>query len=537
MTIRVLKCPRHDPPLLVYPPMLRTLVPPLRIFGFDLLVAIGLLRWGLHYQRREVQLLLEARGIEISEGEISALGTEFLLRFYLLHRSRTNRIRHLLASGPGQVFHADGTMDQGSEVVFTVMEGLTGIVLDSFLLPHEGRAEVAGALRAVKERFGVPHGLVRDFATNVRDAMDEVFPGVPQGGCHVHFVRVLGSKLFDGSYGPFRNQVLDTRALARLLDLGRRVAADAAGGLLERAVNAWISCEIAYLEEPRQRPSRYPFELPYLECVSRALRVEKRVRRVVRALGARDVSLRHLRDLDDLLGKALLPAVGRSYPKLAKAEEWYGQARDALRLSRASLSASEPPAWRPTREARAAYLEALARIEGESVLLGEDYRGIAGIIRRVSGAHVEELFAEVRGKDGKELPFRRENNLQESCHRWSRMNIRRRTGRGKTAREMALYGPLLAVFSNLFNEEYVEGVLGDVGVLARELQAFPQVEVEALRERMRGGVRGRAPSMEASEWEERSEELVGILEGSGEVAGAALQGWLKKVQGEALTED
>lgn len=532
-----MRCLRHEPPLLVYPSMLRTLVPPLRTYGFDIMVAIGILRWGLHLQRREVRLLLEARGIEISDGEVSALGIEFLLRFYLFHQSRSARIRQLLDSRPGTVFHADGTMDHGSEVVFTVMEGLTEIVLDSSLLPHEGKTEVAEALRGVRERFGAPDGLVRDLSPNVRDAMSEVFPGVPQNGCHVHFVRDLGGKLFDGSYGRFKDAVLDTKVFARLLDLGRRVSSDPATSLLERAVNAWIAREIVFIQAPRLKASRFPIILPYLECVSLAYRAELRVRRLVRALGSRNVSLRQLREVDDLLEKKLLPAIRLSYPLLATASQWYGLARHALRLSRTPLSASEPQEWLPADKARAQYLEALDRIEEESSRLGDDYRAIAGTIREFSRKHIDELFARVLAKDGSELRFRRENNIEESRHRWSRMNIRRRTGRGKTAREMTLFGPLLAVFSNLFNRAYVEAVLADVWCLAREFQAFPDNEVEGLRRKMqRCTKRGADPLVEEG-WEQRSEELLAILESSACEGEQALEGWLKNLQDPVLTDD
>jgi hypothetical protein len=51
------------------------------------IIAIGFLRWLFDYQREEIQLLLEGRGVNILTGEISILSEEFLLRFYVLHKN------------------------------------------------------------------------------------------------------------------------------------------------------------------------------------------------------------------------------------------------------------------------------------------------------------------------------------------------------------------------------------------------------------------------------------------------------------------
>jgi hypothetical protein len=72
--------------------------------------------------------------------------------------------------------------------------------------------------------------------------------------------------------------------------------------------------------------------------------------------------------------------------------------------------------------------------------------------------------------EGEILDVVRHNALEELNHRWSRMHIRRRTGRSKTTKEMTKYGALLAVLSNLENEDYVKTVLCDVDDFVRELQ-------------------------------------------------------------------
>ena len=70
------------------------------------------------------------------------------------------------------------------------------------------------------------------------------------------------------------------------------------------------------------------------------------------------------------------------------------------------------------------------------------------------------------------------NAPEERGHRWSRMHIRRRTGRSRTTKEMEKYGALLAVLSNLENEVYAKEVLADVTDFAYEMQNITSEEIK-----------------------------------------------------------
>jgi len=73
------------------------------------MIAIGFLRRLFNYQREEIQLLLEGRGIHISTGEISYLSEEFLLRFYVLHKKHSLKMMKLFEKNCGYILHLDGT--------------------------------------------------------------------------------------------------------------------------------------------------------------------------------------------------------------------------------------------------------------------------------------------------------------------------------------------------------------------------------------------------------------------------------------------
>ncbi|MBW6471024.1 MAG: hypothetical protein K0A90_07370, partial [Methanosarcinaceae archaeon] len=113
----------------------------------------------------------------------------------------------------------------------------------------------------------------------------------------------------------------------------------------------------------------------------------------------------------------------------------------------------------------------------------------------IRGFHIYGIFVSMRfsykilctncNDEGEILDVVRHNALEELNHRWSRMHIRRRTGRSKTTKEMTKYGDLLAVLLNLENEDYVKTVLGDVDDFVRELQNVTDEELKEARQLIR----------------------------------------------------
>ena len=79
--------------------------------------------------------------------------------------------------------------------------------------------------------------------------------------------------------------------------------------------------------------------------------------------------------------------------------------------------------------------------------------------------HRAELLSPVIGKEGNTINVVRHNGIEEIGHRWSRMHIRRRTGRSQTEREMGMFGALTAVLSNMENKYYIDRVLSGIDFL------------------------------------------------------------------------
>ncbi|EQD57508.1 hypothetical protein B1B_08767, partial [mine drainage metagenome] len=82
LNVHARKCPDHGE---TNRNVLNTLVNG-SLFDPAVIIAVGLLRFMLDYQREEIQILLESRGYPGPTGEIFNLSRKFLLRFYCIHR-------------------------------------------------------------------------------------------------------------------------------------------------------------------------------------------------------------------------------------------------------------------------------------------------------------------------------------------------------------------------------------------------------------------------------------------------------------------
>ena len=131
----------------------------------------------------------------------------------------------------------------------------------------------------------------------------------------------------------------------------------------------------------------------------------------------------------------------------------------------------------------------LTDINKEGEASGGELLQAARQITKNCRKHANELFVEVKDNSGNVVEIMRDNNIEERSHRWSRMHIRRRTGRTRTTNEMAQYGALTAIFSNLENETYVNDILSDVKDFIRELQDITPEEIHRSRELIRPYVR------------------------------------------------
>jgi hypothetical protein len=456
--------------------ILEAIVPKKSDFDIKIMIAVGLLRWMMDYQREEIQLLLQARGVDISTGEISTLSERFLLSFYCIQKRHTADLRSAVSQ---YVLHLDGTGEAGKEIVFMAKEGKSGITIDARSMPSESVGYIVPFLKDVKEKMGDPLAIVRDMSESIHMAASEVFLGILQLICHYHFVRALGDTVFS-DYIEFRNLVVKTKALASV----SKIRADAGGFGMRRAEALWVGVASEYISYPRELRSKFPFALPYVEVVGRCMEVRGLAGRIVTWNMSNNVYCAPLMELCVALDTVTKNEdVKTGYCAFQKLWEWFELVRNALRVSRDmnSDTTKEPVS---VDNIRKDFVSAINEVSYQGDKCDEYLKRKSLIFKKYADSHIDELVAPVIDCDGKNVDVVRHNGVEEIGHRWSRMHIRRRTGRSQTSAEMAMYGPLLAVLSNIENEAYIEKLLNKVD-FAGEISSVSKKELEEARKLIR----------------------------------------------------
>ena len=492
-TIRFRYCKEHGSFNESLVSLVNRICPAGRNFDSKVMVAIGILRWFFDYQREEIRTILLSRGIHISTGEISNLSEEFLLRFYALHKRHIPQMKALFEKRGGVRLHLDGTGEAGNEIVFMAKEGETGITMDAQIIPTESKKYVKAFLQALNSLYGTPIVVVRDMSKQIREAVTEVFPEAPQQICHYHFVNNLGKRIFKEKYAAFRKSIVEMRILSQLKKMKEQICAKvclAFENVLVGAEHKWIALAIEHLLISRDRSSNYPFVLPYLEIMNRILEVKNLNKRILAWNTSHNLDICEIiefsKKLDALTSNAI---VNTQYASLKKIWSWFEKVRTTLKVGRHLSQNGSETAPTKAKKMKEDMETILTEIDKEGEASGGELLQAARQITKNCRKHENELFVEVKDNSGNVVEIMRDNNIEERSHRWSRMHIRRRTGRTRTTNEMAQYGALTAIFSNLENETYVNEILSDVRDYIRELQDITPEELHRSRELIRPYIR------------------------------------------------
>ncbi len=354
--------------------------------GFDprVTIAIGILRWLMDYQVSEIRIIMESSRISISTGEISNLSREFLIRFYVIHR------RHLKDLDiKNYVLNLDGTGESGDEIVFMAKDGLSGITLDSTVMPSENSKYIIPFLQDIKGVFGDPMAAMRDMGTAIKESVSEVFPGTLQLICHYHFVKDLGKAVF-GNYPDLRSAMIYTNDLAYIsgIELPENVEG------VEYAENLWIAIAAEYILYPRTIPSKFPFVLPYFEVLKRCIEIEGMLVSIIRWNAFNLKLIKPVSDIYKMVREITHdPIVMENYRIITRAWSWFENVREALKVSR-ELSSSESSSKPVNIEAIGEDLNmAISEIMNEGKSTGGELERISRIFRNRVEDHREELLS------------------------------------------------------------------------------------------------------------------------------------------------
>jgi len=182
---------------------LNVLVPPHGNYVYDIIIEVGLRRFQSHRQNQEIQKEIENRyGLVLPESSINELADRFLDYFAAVHYAKASVIGQMLNDSGGYVSHFDGTCEVGTDIFFTAIDEISGIVLLTSRMPTENINDIKDLLKECRKLFGVPLATMRDLSNNIALARNEVFDNdnVPDLICQYHFLENVGKALFKKTY-------------------------------------------------------------------------------------------------------------------------------------------------------------------------------------------------------------------------------------------------------------------------------------------------------------------------------------------------
>jgi hypothetical protein len=485
------------------------LVPAGSVYGYDVEVFVGLMRFVHHGQREEIRTRLRAEhGLDLSSGEVSALALRFLRHLEALQGANAGRIRQALAADGGYPLHVDATGEDGRGTLFVAYAGWRSWVLGAWKLPTERADAIAPCLQTVLGHYGEPCAVVRDLGRAMTEAVREALAGLPAPppvlACHQHFLRDIGTDLLKDDYDrlrdAFRNFGIRSQLSALVRDLGRRLGPQ--GPALRAAVTLWAeqpsaqpfpagAAGLAVIRALAQwaldyahagRHQGFPFDRPYLAlyerclAVSRACAVFQRQNRPDRSASARLQQVR--RTLDPLHAEVAFRQITR---RMAVSCQLFDELRAVLRLDRDPPAASSPDSAIPGDSVSAlediehsfgAYVARLRRRRATPRLNRDERRALDLILSHLD-RHALFLWGHaLRGHDGTVRLVARTNNALEGFFHGLKHAERRRSGRKVLTQDFEGLPAAAALAHNLTRPDYVALVCGSLQALPERFSAL-----------------------------------------------------------------
>lgn len=275
---------------------LQSLVPKGGTFGFDVIVYVGFSLFVHCRNNQETMACLAAKNVFISEREISYLGRKFIIYLALAHRQSQPILREFLTERGGYILHVDGTCEGDSPNLFCGLDGLSELVLDTVKIASEKKEHLIPFFRDIKEKYGEPRALVHDMGKGIVNAVEEVFPGIPDFICHFHFLRDIGKDLLLDDYTALQKRLRKLKLrptlrrqaayLAQKIDPDYQdingIIASLQRGSLQSSHIEHIPMILTYVlihwifEYPKQSNGYgFPFDRPYLDFYRRLQHVHQ----------------------------------------------------------------------------------------------------------------------------------------------------------------------------------------------------------------------------------------------------------------------
>jgi len=393
-----------------------------------------------------------------------------------MHHKHIDKLKERFSKNGGMIIHVDATDENGGNAVFQIKEEKTNITLFAESMISEKEEHISPIFQRFKANFGNPIAIVRDMGSAIINSCNKEFPNIPQQICHYHFIRALGKRIFDDIYTKFKSAISKSKILRDLTCLRKYIKLKLTTSSIifkERHALYWLHLLIDYIHSPIKNIKDYPFQMAYKEFYERIIEanysfLSKDIHNCGSCIKILQLSTltKHVHEL--IKNKK----IQEYFSTIEQLWEWYIEIREIMGLMRKELNESKILTQEKIEKMKEDLTELLDKIQNKGKELGGLFLQKSDLIANYFQERWDELFIELKDKNGNYIPIHRDNNIDERAHRWIRMRIRRRTGKNRTQLEMYQIGALLALFSNLYNKEYRDIICNGIDNLAKEFSTL-----------------------------------------------------------------
>jgi hypothetical protein len=473
---------------------LRRLTPVRSPYSFDLLVRIGRLRYCKHLQIGEIQAEIGRVGLFIPRSTLQRLCIRFLRYYIAVHLESMSLLAEQVRMNGGYVLQVDGSQNHGRGTLLLVKDMISGFRLFASRFPSENKDDLVVLFRYLENVFGVPLVAIRDGGKGIVQALERVFPEVYQVYCHFHFLRALGSALFDRFHVRFKKMLngLGVKGKLRVLYIKVCKQRERDRSVFVSAVLDELIVLLEYVLKYKGEGLGYPFELQDLCFYEKCLLIEKPIQMLVTKCAKQYVYVKNLCMVKEALC-LLHPSskqgrqLQRDVARLQERKKWFDDARSALRWRNGPVPLSTQIKWneKDLQNARRGINDflSLLQVEKENKGISSSLKRGLVIIEDRFRTYKDNLLApniQIDTDHGKKIVvLERTNNSVEMDFRRCRRHVRRLQGNSDVEEVIQREGVGLSLLLNMNVSKYVKIVYGSWDCMGKR---FSKVDEKALEQ-------------------------------------------------------
>ena len=499
-------CPHCDNKQIYIPSEPQTLVPPFCNVGYDVLIYVGRQVYENYQTAKEISIALQNRNIILSDSEIYFLAKKFLTYLEVAHQQCRPGIKRLMQENNGYILHIDGTCDGRSPHIITVIDAISGFVLDSIKIATENSPQIIPMLRQIQTHFGQPLAVVSDMGSALILALATVFDQIPHFICHFHFLRDIGKDLLNHDYDVIRKRLKTSKISSQLhkrnrlfegkLNQSPHVAQqfletydqDNSNRMRESESSIIIYCQtlIQWALKGKNQGQGYgfPFDRSYLIFYQRLMIAYNSLREM--EINYRSNKPKQNKFVLQLI-KDIKPVVEDEYCQLSviallRKIEVFDEFRQVMRLA--------PVHGKKGLNDNGQIDEIKSIEQGVKTFYNglienpdhEDYKKMINQIKKYWGKLFADPIIVTMGTEKVKIQPQRTNNIMEQFFRKLKRIFIRKSGSSSMRKTLETILPSVTFINNLKNEQYMKILLKDKATLE---ERFADIDAEIIRNKLK----------------------------------------------------